>query len=163
MHPRWRVLQRVVYSLIEDGKAPSQAAIAKAVGLTRNAIWRFFSRHPGFQEWLDGEMRAENAHLIGPLARRHFFLGMQGSVASAEFCAKLVNGHFTRGLIPGALDGDGNAPGQVTNINILVPRPDMPNGGTVPKPSMMLAQTSMSVLQDLATIPQVAIKKASNG
>jgi len=111
-------MQRVIYTLIEQGKVPTQANIASAFGVRRQQMWKFFRRHPGFLPWLDEQMTAENAHLLSPLARRHYQIGMQGSVASAEFVAKLVTGHFTRELVP---------PGAAINngfvINNLVPRP----------------------------------------
>lgn len=123
--PRWRVMQRAAYSLIEQGKPVMQVNLATEIGVSKQAIWKFFQSQPGFLAWLDGEMKAENAHLIGPLARRMFGIAMQGSVPHGEFFAKLVAGHYFR---PAGEDGAplAGAATYTVQMNYLVPRPPMP-------------------------------------
>jgi hypothetical protein len=65
-------------------------------------------------------MKAENDQLLAPLARRHWVLGMQGSVASADFFGKLAGGHYFR-------QPDGAGATSIHNgfvINNLIPRPE---------------------------------------
>lgn len=150
--PRWRVIQRAVYTLIDEGKQPTQANLAVQLGVSRQAIWKFFRSQPEFLKWLDDQMRAENEALIGPLARRMFNIGMQGSVPHADMFAKLVTGHYTRNLgsqLPG-----GDAPSQTNfQMNFLIPRPEYPEApGQAALPAVREAIPGM-------VIPNVAVNR----
>jgi hypothetical protein len=112
-------MQRAVYTLLDAGKLITQANLAREIGIRRQNVWKFFRCHPGFLAWLAQAMEAEHQHLVAPLARRHWLLGMQGSVSSAEFFMKVQSGYFVREL-------PATGPAAINNgfvINNLIPRP----------------------------------------
>jgi hypothetical protein len=77
-------------------------------------------------------MRDASAKRWGAIELRMAMLVEQGRRRTSTATCKggyYTRGMLPRGVLPGGLDGDGNAIGHVTNINILVPRPDMPLGG----------------------------------
>ena len=127
------------------------------LGITKQAVSQMFQRHPDLHAWISRQFDAGAGHYVGAVLHRHAFLGIQGSVASAELYLKAVG---APGLgPPNGENGDrcSNPANPVTNINILVSRPDMPNGGTMPKAPMTLIQQPVCVLP-APPIPVVAVR-----
>jgi hypothetical protein len=93
-------MQRAVYSLIDQGQPVTFSNLTTELGISRQGAWKFFRCQPGFLSWMNGGLRGENEHLIGPLARRMYGVAMRGSVPHGEFFMKLVTGFFTRHLEP---------------------------------------------------------------
>jgi hypothetical protein len=81
--------------------------------------------------FLEQQLSAHNGHLLAFIVRRHAMLAMEGSVASAEFVAKVLGGQYTRTLSGAGIDTERSQPAVMT-MNFLVPRPDYPQGTVCP-------------------------------
>jgi hypothetical protein len=107
---------------------PTLVNIAKKCGRTRQAVHQMLGRHPDLHRYIAKKVGEELDYLFPLVLRRHYYLGMQGSVDSAEFVAKVRSGYFEskRGLPFGEDENDGPLPPGSVVMNFLVPRPDYP-------------------------------------
>lgn len=104
-------------SCFQEGIAPTDAVIAKKIGVRRESVCRFRARRPDVMEWIY-EKVGNGALLLRPLVdRRVAQLAISGSVEHAklfyEFVAKLGN----------PVDDERPAPPTSFTLNLLVPRP----------------------------------------
>jgi hypothetical protein len=120
-------------------------------------VWKYLRRNPKVEAFVAGEMRAQNAHFLQPIVRRHSMLAMQGSVQSADFVAKVAGGSYTRPLAS-PLDQETLGGGMV--VNLLVPRPEYPQGALPPLQAMPtgLPRGSAPVAQTPQDIPTLLLR-----
>jgi hypothetical protein len=114
---------------LDLGIVPTLVNIAKKCGRTRQAVHQMLGRHPDLHRYIAKKVGEELDDLFPLMLRRHYYLGMQGSVDSAEFIAKVRSGYFEsrRGVPFGETDDAGGVPpGTAVVMNFLVPRPDYP-------------------------------------
>lgn len=120
-------------ALIEQGKAPTVVSMAKELGIHRVTLYQFLARYPWLDEWVESQALAANVHLWGLVERRHAFLGIQGSTASAEVYAKMQRGVYARAGAPGDPNAGSLGDGRITvTNNFLVPRPDYVGAAALP-------------------------------
>jgi hypothetical protein len=114
---------RAAISLVDAGKAVTYGNLASELGRAKQVVWRFVQRHPDVWTYINAHIEEANAQFAGLVLRRHAFIGMQGSVPSAELYLKAQGGHFSR---PAMLGADGMPLGAVAsfNMNFLIPRPE---------------------------------------
>lgn len=94
-------------------------------------------------------------HLWGLVERRHGFLAIQGSTASAEVYAKMHRGVYSRAGAPGDPDASGGGDGRViVNNNYLIPRPDY--AVALAAPPALLPPASVPIPQ--VKIPTVSVR-----
>lgn len=124
IRPSFWAFLRAALSLIEAGKPTTQANIAAELRVKRQAVWCFLKRHPGVWDFVNEQIERSNAQFAGLVLRRHAFIGMQGSVPSAELYLKAQGGHFSRAMAVGDIvPGAGGTP---ITMNFLIPRPEYP-------------------------------------
>jgi hypothetical protein len=122
---------RAKVDLTEAGTPPTYINLAKRLGISPQALWKFRRRYPWLDDWCNGVVLAETAQLLGFVQRRLALLGIQGSVAHAELFLKSVAGVFARPIDPDGDPGVNPAAVQVQQV-FLVPRPETPQLASLP-------------------------------
>ncbi len=112
--------------LIEDGKPPTCVNLAKELGVTKQAVSKMQLRHPDLGVWITRQFAARSGQYAGQVLTRCAFLGIQGSVAHAELYLKATG--TAPGFVRGPGTGDPVDPGNTMVVNLLVPRPEYPQG-----------------------------------
>lgn len=115
---------RAAIALVDAGKAVTYGNLAAELGRAKQVVWRFVQRHPDVWTYINAHIEEANAQFAGLVLRRHAFIGMQGSVPSAELYLKAQGGHFSRA---GLVVGDGVPAGATFHMNFLIPRPELPS------------------------------------
>jgi hypothetical protein len=144
---------------LEAGQAPTTVNLSKRLGISRVALWKLQRRWPRLDAWCDEVMRDANVHYWGAIQMRMGILGEQGSVAHAEMYCKMQANVWARG----AQGDDDESPSDsrfVTHVNILVPHPQLPNGGRMPVfgPEPALGPKSAFPMPNMQDIPTVAVR-----
>lgn len=113
----WKFLQAYMDAIEHDGRC-SHEAIAKRLGVTRQAVWNRL-QNPAFTEWVNAQLQRASDEAWPKVLMRAHVLALRGSIDHMNFVAK-TRGEFKQrdpeDLPPGA-------GGPVFNVNILVPRP----------------------------------------
>jgi hypothetical protein len=112
----------------------TESAIAKVLGISRMSLWRIHRRNPGLRPWVNQQLGERNTHLVGPV------VNMLGTTAirtkSPKHAELFLRAVGALGPANGARhDDDEDSPDDsrfVTHVNILVPHPQLPNGGRMP-------------------------------
>jgi hypothetical protein len=116
---------RAKMDLTEGGTPPTYINLAKRLGISPQALWKFRRRYPWLDEWCNRFVLADNAALVGFVQRRLALVAIQGSPDHAELFFKSV------GALGGSGDqGDGRHGVNQGDVQVqqvfLVPRPEMP-------------------------------------
>lgn len=113
---------------LQEGKNPTDAVIAAKLSVRRETVTRWRRRRPDLWTWVYGRLGEFALQMRPVVDRRVTALAIQGSAEHTklyyQFVAKV--GTPLDDELPG---GRGAAPVQV---NILVPHPQLPNGGRLP-------------------------------
>lgn len=125
MRPFYHRIIRAHISLVDQGKPPTFANIAREIGRSRQAVWEVFQRHPDLREWIESRMDREARQLTGSVVRRVGMLAIQGSDKHAEIYLRFCAGGYRLADPESVPAGQGLAPGSVV-LNLLVPVPEMP-------------------------------------
>jgi hypothetical protein len=128
--------------LCQRGVAPTHVAIARELKIHRVTLHKFLRRYPWLDAWVDGQARKASSHLFGAIKRRMGELGIQGNVQAAVMYCQMETGIYSDRDGAGANDPTAH----MMQVNILVPRPDMPFGGTMPLQATTLVAQPVSVL-----------------
>jgi hypothetical protein len=151
---------RAALNLIDAGKSVTYGNLGAELGRAKQVVWKFVKRHPEVLEYVEEQVSRANAQFAGLVVRRHAMLGMQGSVPSADLFLKSQAGHYARSA---AAEGFQVAPGAF-QLNILVPRPDLPGlpapspGGVVTGPAPAASLIPRPIAPARPAIPTVAIR-----
>lgn len=143
----WRVLHAYT-SLLEEGKPVTQVAIAKAMNISTMSLWRLHKRNPRLRAWLNEQLCDRNQELVGPV------INMLGTTAlrtkSPEHAKLFLQAQGSLGPLAGeGAAGDAPALGVQTIVNILVPRPEVPQiAAAVPPPA-----------KPVSTIPTITVTR----
>lgn len=129
--PSYLRMERAFYDCLDKGLAPTITNRARALNIRKQSVLQFDRRHQDFLEWLAQGWEADNGKLWGVIERRMAMIALQGSVQHADQYCKMRAGGYTKA----APNDEPVAPrnNQVV-VNILVPRPQLPNGGRMPAP-----------------------------
>lgn len=156
VRPSYFPILRAYIQLLEEGKAPTYANIARIVGGHRNTIQQLFQRHPDLWGWLARHVEGSIGHYVPAVLLRHAHLAIQGSVESAKLYLSAMGVNGARGHL--SEEGDGPEDSRyVTHVNILVPHPQLPNGGRMPVFGPQPA-TGLPAGVDLKDIPTVSVR-----
>jgi len=142
---------RLLYAIessFQDGLVVSDAVIAKRMGgkTSRETICRWRRRNPRLMAWIREQLAGTVLERKPFVDRRVTHLAEQGSVEHTKLYYAYVEKL-------GALPDDGaGAPGSGVTINVLVPHPHLPNGGTLPAPARTAAPATVT------TIPMVTVR-----
>jgi hypothetical protein len=139
VRPSYHPVLRAFIALVEDGKAPTVVNLALKLSRSRQAVHQMFARHPDLLAWIDRHIQAANVHYTGVIIRRAAMLGAQGSDKHMDIFLKHQGGHYARSA-PGDMGNDQGAlpGGQQVVVNLLVPRPEYPQGAIVQAPTLRL-------------------------
>ena len=118
---------RAKTELIDSGKPPTYVNLARSIGISTVALWKFRRRYPWVEPWSDALVIEQARPLFGAIMRRMGLTALQGggSPQHADQYCKMHAGLYGRSLSGG--DGDAptsNAPSIV--YNFLIPRPETP-------------------------------------
>lgn len=151
----WRYL-RAKLDCLDAGQALTTVNHAKHAGVSRIALWKLQRKYPWLDAWCDEVMRTANMTRWGSIERRMATLAEQGHVGAADQYCKMQGGHYVpRGPRGGADDDESPEDSRfITHVNILVPHPQLPEGGRMPALSAPL----VSLPQNLKDIPTVAVR-----
>ena len=157
--PSWRAYLWACIRLLDAGKPCTQINLARELGISPQAVWKYLRRHPGVMAFVEQQLNAQNKHVMPLIVRRHALLAQQGSVASADFVAKVEGGYYLRVARPGGNEDEDSPEDSryVTHVNILVPCPQLPNGGRMPVFGPQPA-TGLPAGVDLKDIPTVSVR-----
>ncbi len=145
----WRY-SRAKLALCQRGVAPTYVALAKELTINRVTLHKYLRRYPWLDAWVDGQARQVGTKLFGAIQQRMGMMAIQGSVPAAIMYCQMETGIYSR-REAGLTAEDPTA--HLCQVNILVPCPEMPNGGTMPQQALTLVQPSTSVLP--ANIPRL--------
>ena len=156
VRPSWRRYFQVYATLLQEGMPVTESAIANVLGISRMSLWRIHRRNPGLRPWVNAQLAATNAHLIGPVI---YMLGTMAVRTKSPKHAEL----FLRAVgalgPPNGANGDEDSPEDsryVTHVNILVPCPQVPNGGRMPQ--LGAPPPAVTGMPDMKDIPTVAVR-----
>jgi hypothetical protein len=133
--------KHAVIELLAGNQPVNHSSIAKSLGISRQALYKFRRAYPGFDAWLTEELRKECAHLAAAVVHKMAMLALRGSVKHAEtFLRAIEYGGFGRqasGLRDAngqleelrvhLMDGPNDTVGRVDAIRLGWP--GMPGGG----------------------------------
>ena len=150
VRPSWRRYFQVYATLLQEGMPVTESAIAKVLGISRMSLWRIHRRNPGLRPWVNQQFGERNTHLVGPVVNMLGTMAIRTkSPKHAELFLRTV-GALSPGA-GGAANGDGEDSPEdsryVMHVNILVPCPQVPNGGRMP--ALGTAPTSSTVQPQL--------------
>ena len=140
---------RAKTELIDSGKPPTYVNLARSIGISTVALWKFRRRYPWVEPWSDALLIEQARPLFGAIMRRMGLTALQGGGSSqhADQYCKMWAGFYDRPLPGGERDATvGSAPSMV--YNFLVPRPQTP---------VIPGVTVNEVPQLPANIPTVAV------
>jgi hypothetical protein len=115
-------------SLLDAGREPSNVNLARELGISRQAAWAMFRRHPDLRLWINQHVQAAADQCLGGILYRCGLLALRGSEKHIEMMLRFyqAGGYGKAGSTYGDVE-PGTLPGAVsTVINLLVPRPEMP-------------------------------------
>ena len=119
---------RAKTELIDSGKPPTYVNLARSIGISTVALWKFRRRYPWVEPWSDAVLIEQARPLFGAIMRRMGLTALQGggSPQHAEQYCKMLAGFYDRSLPAGESDvpAGGGAPAMV--YNFLIPRPATP-------------------------------------
>ena len=119
---------RAKTELIDSGKPPTYVNLARSIGISTVALWKFRRRYPWVEPWSDELLIEQARPLFGAIMRRMGLTALQGggSPQHAEQFCKMLAGFYDRSLPAGESDvpAGGGAPSMV--YNFLIPRPATP-------------------------------------
>ena len=118
---------RAKTELIDSGKPPTYVNLARSIGISTVALWKFRRRYPWVEPWSDAVLIEQARLLFGAIMRRMGLTALQGggSPQHADQYCKMWAGFYDRSL-PG---NESDAPaGAVPSMvyNFLIPRPETP-------------------------------------
>lgn len=157
VRPSWHRYLHVYLALLEEGGSPTEAAVARALGISRMSLWRIHKRNPGLRPWVHEQCRERNAHLIGPV------INMLGTMAirtkSPRHAELFLRATGSLGPSGPELPGPPTAGDVAQNgpiINLLVPLPSLP-GSAQAAPAVQAAPTvlprSAPLLPHIPVVP----------
>lgn len=93
------------------------AAIAKRMGISKQAFWLMRRRCQGLDAWVASEIGKKNEHFAQPIVRRLALTALRGSVPHAELYFKVT------GSLQAPGDGASAAVQNNIVIKLAIPRP----------------------------------------
>ena len=118
---------RAKTELIDSGKPPTYVNLARSIGISTVALWKFRRRYPWVEPWSDALLIEQARLLFGAIMRRMGLTALQGggSPQHADQYCKMWAGFYDRSLPAG--ESDVPAGGATSMVyNFLIPRPSMP-------------------------------------
>ena len=136
-------------SAFQEGRNPTDSVIAGILKVRRETVNRWRRRNPRLRAWLHQRIRQRAEDMRPYVDRRVTHLALSGSVEHTklfyQYIAKVGAPHE---------DGEDSPEDSryVTHVNILVPCPEVPNGGRMPVFGPQPAVTGMPDLKDIPTV-----------
>jgi hypothetical protein len=124
IRPSYHRYLRAHVSLVEQGKGPTLVNLAKELGISGTAVWKFQKRHPDVLAWIGAFIAKGHEHYTALVVRRVGNLAIQGSAQHADIFLKFQSGAYVRAGAPGDPDAPLSDGRIVVTHNYLIPRPD---------------------------------------
>lgn len=148
VRPSYLPFLRAHTELVERGVPPTCNNLAKELGVSRQSVWQFLTRHPDVSEWIDLHMDKAARRMTGSVIRRVGNLAIQGSDRHADIYFRFMAGAYARAGAMGdpASPPPGVVAGVQFTINNLIPRPPaLEAEPAVPIPALPPAMTVPTV------------------
>lgn len=145
---------RAKTELIDSGKPPTYVNLARSIGISTVALWKFRRRYPWVEPWSDALLIDQARPLFGAIMRRMGLTALQGggSPQHADQYCKMWAGFYDRSLPGDERDApSSSAPSMV--YNFLVPRPATPV-----IPGVTVREFDTQGRQLPADIPTIAVR-----